>query len=166
MVVLVPWFIVMTAMTTADTGVPDFSGRWVLEPGQESVADVARAMSITQALVSGEPVSSPIRQVTVVRDFTTSSQTETYRIGASSITVPGWWLGEPKGPKTRQRVAWQDTTLVIDRGSYTGPAPEAGQWTERRETWSLDPAGRLRLTIITRGSDRPVTTDVQLYRRE
>lgn len=40
--------------------------------------------------------------------------------------------------------------LVFESGSYTGEASETKVWAERREVWSLDPDGRLRLTVTNR----------------
>ena len=42
---------------------------------------------------------------------------------------------------------------------------ESGEWTEQVETWSFEPDGRLRVTIASRGSNRPDTTVSRLYRR-
>ena len=55
--------------------------------------------------------------------------------------------------------------LVFDSGSYTGQRPETGTWTERREVWSLDDDGRLRLAITTRSSGDGSRDITLVYRR-
>jgi hypothetical protein len=60
--------------------------------------------------------------------------------------------GRQLGSRTHDSLKWEGGTLVFEQGSYTGPAPETGEWREHREGWSLDADGRLRITIVTRGS--------------
>jgi hypothetical protein len=65
------------------------------------------------------------------------------------------------------RVVWEGETLIMERGSSDGPEPESGNWAARREEWTFDAAGRLRVTVTSRGSSGPPTTTVVLvYRRQ
>jgi hypothetical protein len=74
--------------------------------------------------------------------------------------------GGPTGPTTRHyAVKWQGRMLVIEDGSYTGQAAETGVWAERREVWSLDRAGRLRMEVAIRSSVDPLKTVTLIYRR-
>jgi len=162
------WPIVVTTAAAGQGMVPDFSGHWVLESGQPTGAAAARTLAISQSLVGTSPGAPPraFTEVTVVRGDARGSRTETFRVGVAGATIPGWRRGEARGPVSHYRATWENSTLVIESGSYTGSARESGEWTERRETWVLDPAGRLRVTITTRGSDRSPTTVEWIYRRE
>ena len=145
---------------------PDFSGEWVLEPEAPSTADVARALSIHQSIartnIRGEPIRPFFKEVSVTRRFSSGPQSEGYLIGVRGgsylIGVRG---GSGPVPKTRYGVFWENQTLVLERGSDV-----SGQWIERRETWSFDPAGRLLVTITTGPPTGPWNTVTLLYRRQ
>jgi hypothetical protein len=170
----VPWFIVMAVsvvarLTAQDT--PDFSGDWILESAPQSAADIPKALSVRQSLVRtnvrGEPVKPFFKDMTVAREIANGTRSETYRIGIAGGTVPGLRAdGSADGPRTHHRVEWEERRLVIENGSYTGPTRESGQWAERREVWSLDPGGRLRLAITTRSSVGAPSTLTLVYRRQ
>ena len=61
-------------------------------------------------------------------------------------------------------VRWDYNALVFENGSYTGADP-TGEWSERREAWSLGPDGRLSVAITTSGSAEKSTSVTLLYRR-
>ena len=148
---------------------PDFSGSWSLE-SKVNGADIPQALSVTQTVVRanvrGEPMTPFYKDLTVRRVFASGPQVEAYVIGTLSGTVAGQVGGDLNRLRTHRRVAWEEQTLVIDSGSYTGAAPETGDWTERRERWALDSGGRLRVTVTTRSSGSvPITIDL-IYRRQ
>ena len=105
-------------------------------------------------------------QITIERQFDARVDTENHAIGILGGVVHGLRAdGTPGGPTTHHAVRWEGTTLVFERGSYTGGNPARRPWSERRETWSLDPDGRLRVVTTTHGSDQPDGAQTLLYRR-
>ena len=167
------WFVVLavsvvTQLTAQDT--PDLSGDWILESTPQSTADTPKALSVRQSLartnVRGESTKPFFKDITVARELANGTRSETYPIGLVSGTVPGRADGNVNGPRSHRRVEWEERTLVIESGSYTGPTPESGEWAERREVWSLDPGGRLRLAVTTRSSDGASSTITLVYRRQ
>ena len=148
---------------------PDFSGSWLLESGV-SGTDIPLALSVSQSLVRtnvrGEPMQPFFKDITVTRALASSTRSETYQIGLVGGTVSGRADGGANGPRTHHRVAWEEQALVIESGSYTGPAPESGDWVERREVWSLDSGVRLRLAITMRSSVDAPRTVMLVYRRQ
>ena len=145
---------------------PDFTGRWVLESPSQPSPDIPAALSVRQSVVSknvrGEPMKPFFRDITVVRELANRTSSETYEIGVVGGSLGGSVAGE--SPSRHFRVLWEKQVLVIESGSYTGSTPESGQWTERREAWSLDPDGRLRLAITSRSSDSDLSTVTLVYR--
>jgi hypothetical protein len=147
---------------------PDFSGSWVLESASPSAADIPRALSVAMSLVRtnvrGEPMNPFFKDITVVRELANGTSSETFQIGVVGGSLGGTVAGE--FPSRHHRVIWEKQTLVIETGSYTGPTPESGQWAERREAWSLDSDGRLRLAITSRSSGSASSTVTLVYRRQ
>ena len=142
---------------------PDFSGMWTLD--SPPTADTPVTITVKQVLVRtnvrGEPIAPLFRQIVITR----AGRTESYDIGAIGGSMSGI-VGGPMSPlRTHQRVAWEEQVLVIESGSYTGGARETGDWTERREAWSIDSSGRLRLQISTRGAGVPPSQSTLVYRR-
>jgi hypothetical protein len=149
---------------------PDFSGLWVLETAAPPVPDIPRALSIRQSLVRtnvrGEPVKPFFKDITVDREFESGTRTETFLISVVGGVVPGLREdGSPTGPQVHTAVKWEGNALAIERGSHTGPTPETGVWTERREVWSLEAAGRLRVSVTSRSSVDDSRTVTLVYRR-
>lgn len=163
------WFMVLSVLGTAQGAAPDFSGHWILESRPTSAGDVALTLSISQTLVRttarGQSMTPFFKDVSVVREFATGSRTETYPIDVVGGSVSGTAGGRAVGPMSHQRVMWDSATLVIENDSHAGPSPETGEWTERREAWSLDPSGRLRVTITERASGGSPAEITLLYRR-
>jgi hypothetical protein len=169
----VPWLIVVTVSAVVPLlaqDAPDFSGHWALESASPSAADIPRAlwvaMSLVRTNVRGEPMNPFFKDITVARDLANGTSSETYQIGVVGGTVGGRGSGRNDFPSSHHRVVWEKQTLVIETGSYTGPTPESGQWAERREAWSLDPDGRLRLAIMSRSSGSASSTVTLVYRRQ
>ena len=148
---------------------PDFSGSWILESGS-SGADIPQTLSVSQSLVRtnvrGEPMKPFFKDIAVTRALTSGTRSETYQIGVVGGTVSSGADGSVNGPRTHHGVVWEEQALVIVSGSYTGPAPESGDWVERREVWSLDSGVRLRLAITTRSSVDTPRTVMLVYRRQ
>jgi hypothetical protein len=150
---------------------PDLSGQWVLESLAPPVSDMPRALSIRQSLVRtnvrGEAVKPFFKDITIDREFESGTRTETFLIGVVGGKDPGTRVdGSPDGPYTRTAVVWEGNTLAIERGSHTGPTPETGVWTERREVWSLKGADRLLVAVTSRSSVDDPKTVTLTYRRE
>ena len=147
---------------------PDFSGSWTLESGPPG-ADIPQTLSVRQSIVRtnvrGEPMKPFFSDITVTRSLPSGTRSETYSIGVEGGTVSGQVGGNVDRPRTHHRVAWEEQALVVETGSYTGPAPETGDWAERREVWSLDSGGRLHLAISARSSVDAPTTVMLVYRR-
>jgi hypothetical protein len=168
-----PWFLVAAILVVAQLSAqdtPDFSGHWILESAAQPATDIPRAltvsMSIVRTNVRGEPMKPFFKDITVGREFANGTSSETYQIGVEGGTVSGRADQRADSPRSHHRVIWEEQTLVIETGRYTGPTPESGQWTERREAWSLDPEGRLRLAITSRSSGSASITVTLVYRRQ
>jgi hypothetical protein len=150
---------------------PDFSGRWVLVASGEPGSDTPRALSVRQSLVRtnvrGEPMTPYFKDISIEREFASGTRSETHPIGIVGGFVSGTvGTGKPAGSRSHHAVKWDGNALVFEQGSYTGELPETGVWTERREVWSLDPDGRLRVTITSRSSaDVSGTSATLTYRR-
>ena|ERR1700730_3670093 len=159
------WFVLVAVSMTARLAaqdMPDFSGHWVLESGSQATADIPQTLSVNQSLVRtnvrGEPMKPFFRDITVARELQSGTRSETYQIGVEGGLISGRADGGVDALRRHHRVVWDAQTLVIENSSYTGPTPESGEWTERREVWSLDPGGQLRLRITTRSSVDPART--------
>jgi hypothetical protein len=151
---------------------PDFSGSWVADATQRA-NNVPRALIVRLTVIStnvrGEPMTPYYSAITIEREFETGARTETNPLGVAGGSVGGVngsaVSAGPIGSKTHYSVIWEDNVLVFNRGSYTGDAPDMGTWTEHIEAWTLQPDGRLRVTVTTRGSDGPLRTITTMYRR-
>ena len=162
--------VMLAAVVLAAQDQPDFSGRWVLADPAQTGADIPRALSVRQSLVRrnvhGEPMTPFFKDIAIDREFESGTRSETYMINVVGGFVPGLTeRGEPNGPSGHSRVIWDRNVLVFESGSYTGDMPETGVWVERRETWSLETDGRLRVTISTRSSSDVSRTVTMIYRR-
>jgi hypothetical protein len=150
---------------------PDFSGRWVLESPAQPGADVPRTMSVALSVrrtnVRGEPMTPYFSDIEIRGEFETGARTESRAIGIIGGTVSGLSrAGTSNGADTRYGVKWEGNDLVFENGSSSGRTADTGTWSERREVWSLDATGRLRVLIMTRGSDHAPTNVTLVYRRE
>jgi hypothetical protein len=148
---------------------PDFSGSWLLSSSEVPRSDIPRALLVRQPLVRtnvhGESMRPFYLNIAVDREFASGTRSQTYMIGVVGGVVPGLTRdGTPRGSTEHHAVTWDENTLVFETGTYTGSARETGAWAERREVWSLDPDGRLRVVITTRNSvDTPSTVSL-VYR--
>jgi hypothetical protein len=144
---------------------PDFSGSWILTASVGS-AGGPESLSVKQTLVErnvrGEPMKPFFKEITITRRSDSRVASETFQIGAVGGGVPGSGAG---GVSTYHRVGWEDLALVIETATYTGLARETGNWSERREIWSLDSSGVLHVEITTRSRNTPKKIEARLYRR-
>jgi hypothetical protein len=141
----------------------DFSGRWVLVSPSQPGPDVPRALSVRQELVRtnvrGEPMKPFFKSIAIDREFESGTRSETQPIGIIGGVVSGIPKDDgPRAPSGHHAVKWDLTDLVFESGSYTGTTPGTGEWSERREVWSVQPDGRLRVAITTAGSNERSTT--------
>ena len=147
---------------------PDFSGTWVLESGPTGEPDAPQTISVSQVLattnVRGEPMRPFFKEVRITRVIANSTRSQTYQIGVVGGSTSGR-VGGAEGPRTQYRAVWEGQSLVFELGTYAGSSPRTGDWTGRREVWSFDSAGRLRVVVNTRSSlDEPKTV-VIVYRK-
>jgi hypothetical protein len=147
---------------------PDFSGSWVLASSPTD-PDVPRALSIQQPLVRtnrrGERVTPYFFDITVTRTLPTGTPSETFSIGVEGGFVPGTANSGATLARTHRRAFWEGQSLVIETGSYTGQFPRTGDWSERREVFSLTPNGELRVEMTSRSSNAAQSTVTLAYRR-
>ena len=73
--------------------------------------------------------------------------------------------GRRGGARTHYAVKWDGSALIFDAETSSGASRDQGPWTERREVWSLDDGGRLKIVISTRSSDSAARSLTLLYRR-
>jgi len=152
-----------------ETSRPDFSGEWVLESASLSSPDIPRTLSVRQFNLEksarGGSNSVTFSSIKIERTLDAGPVTETHQIGIIGGTVGGIGRdGRQGGSSTSYGAKWDGNALVVDDESHTdrvGPAI----WNERREVWSLDQAGRLRIVISTRSSDGSAGLQTLLYRR-
>lgn len=169
------WWIVLALAATAEVAgqsQPDFSGRWDLVRVEPADAQAAGTLVVQQPIVRtnarGAPMQPFFKSITIERPFVEATRTDNYPIGAEGGTVGGIIAGQDPQvpvPRTRFSVRWEGNRLVIDTGSYAGSSRDAGPYTERTETWQLDDAGLLTVTIADRRSDADSTTSIARYRR-
>lgn len=151
---------------------PDFSGEWRLESSTPPGAEAPKAMKVMQTIatadVFGKPMTPFFKELLVTRKYDAGPRTQTYLIGRHGGRVEG---GRPGGTPTplansSYSVTWHVRTLVIEDRRYTGADSRAGEWDQRREEWSFDSDGRLRVAIATQSSQTPTESTVtHLYRR-
>ena len=66
---------------------------------------------------------------------------------------------------TDEAAVWRDSSLVFEHGAHAGITPGTGDWTERRETWTLEPSGQLKITFATSGSGESGRTMTATFRK-
>ena len=169
----------LAATVQAPPDQPDFSGRWVLDTPNLATPDAARRIvvvqPITRSTVSGAPMKPAFLRISIRREGVSANSDETRLIGVAGGTVTGLVGGTVPdlsregfsvGNSTREETAWQRDSLVFANSSYGPGGPRTGDWTERREKWSLEPDGRLRVEILAASGKSARRLDVYLYRRE
>ena len=153
---------------------PDFSGEWVLVEAGGTSPDLAPSLIVRQTITSttmrGEPMTPWFSDFIVERHFTGGVvASRRYKIGIISGTVsdtPTPGSSSRREERTTVGVTWEGKSLVIRTGKYSGPLQEPGPYTEHKEVWSIDPGGRLLITITDRSSDSQPVTHTLVYRRQ
>ncbi len=167
-VALVAW--ALPAQTTPPQ--PDFSGEWRLESSTPPGAEAPKAMTVMQTIatadVFGKPMTPFFKELLVTREYEAGPRTQTHLIGRHGGRVEGVRPGGAPTPlgNTSYGLTWEDRTLAFENRRYTGADSGSGDWDKRREEWSLDQDGRLRVKITTQSSQNPSESTVtHLYRR-
>jgi hypothetical protein len=149
---------------------PDFSGRWVLSTSAAANPDTPRRLIVVQPIVRtnvfGAPIKPAFLSVSVRREGVSANSDETRVIGAMGGAVPGLSEGIPVGNVTRVETVWRGHSLVFVNMSYGPDGPRTGDWTERREVWSLQRDGRLRVELSVEHWNSARRVDVYYSRRE
>jgi hypothetical protein len=131
----------------------DFSGHWRLVDTLAAGPLVPGAMDVSQSWQRDLPV------VTVARQFSTGTESESYTVGGIEGGVSS------SGAHSTSETKWDNKRLVIKADHYSGRTRDDGPYTERVEVWSLDGQDKLRVTVRQRESGveaKPVTVT---YRR-
>ena len=155
--------VVASVLVSAQTQ-PNFAGRWTLDAPSSAPSDAARVLIVEQPVtrtnVRGEEMPPAYLHLEVRREGPSGTTTATYSIG-----IVGGTVGPVGTPVTRFETVWHGDTLdMVSRRDETNGVDQV-RWSERRESWSLDPDGRLRVQIVSESHDRPKETSVLLYRR-
>jgi hypothetical protein len=142
----------------------DFSGRWMLVAPSPAPANAVRVLvvdwQVMQPSVRGEPRPLVYLHITIRREGAAGVTTDTYPFG-----LTGAVMGAPIDRGDR-RATWRGDTLTLLTRRDGWGGSHTGDWSERRESWSLDPDGRLRVEIETEARDRAPRRTVLHYRRE
>jgi len=148
----------------------DFSGTWILESAS-SQPDAPQRLVVDQPItttnVRGEPMPPAFVRISIRRltkDGASTSETRHINVVGGSIeggVGPGTWTR-----RTHIETLWEGNRLVFDDGSYTGDSPRTGEWSERREVWSLTADGAtLVVEVSTESSASPPLTETRTYKR-
>jgi hypothetical protein len=161
----------LAATVQATPDQPDFSGRWVLDAPALANPDTARRLvvfqPITRTTVFGEPMKPAFLSISIRREGVSANSEETRLIGVVSGITPGLSKeGLTVGNSTREETVWRRDSLVFANLSSGQDGPRTGDWTERREEWSLEPDGRQRVEISAESWKSARRVDVYFYRRE
>jgi hypothetical protein len=107
------------------------------------------------------------KEISIEREFAAVTRSETFPIGVVGGSVSASAGGStPTGPRTHHAVRWDRSALVFEHGTYSSDTRETAEWTERREVWSRELDGRLRVTITARSSSNAAGTALTLiYQR-
>jgi len=154
---------------------PDFSGHWTLVAALPSDSDVPKEIAVRQPVMRTNPRGAPIPpsffDIEIQRHTNAATTTETHRIGVvggtvgGSVNDAGSTSRTPARVNSHHAVTWEEDRLVFELGTYTGDTPGTGDWTERRETWALQPNGELAIDIATSSSTDRARTVSATYRR-
>jgi hypothetical protein len=150
-------FAVAATAATCTQSQPDFSGRWVMESPTSPPADAPLVLIVDQSA----------KRISIRRERASGVTNETHELGVVGGTVGGVASdGRSRGPSTRSETVWRLGVLMFLARTSGHDGPHTGDWSERSETWSLDPDGRLRVEIVLEGRDQPPHASLWLYRRE
>jgi len=148
----------------------DFTGTWVLESAT-SQPDTPQLVVVDQPIrstnVRGEPIPPAYFRITIRRVTAGVATTiESRFIGVVGGSVEGSVDPARRNRRGHNETVWDGSSLVFSDGSYSGDSPRTGEWTERREVWSLSGDGSVLVVEISmQSSDSPPHTEKRLYRR-
>jgi hypothetical protein len=150
---------------------PDFSGRWVIDTPAVVDPDTPRQLVVVQPIIRrnvlGESMKPAFLRIAIHREGAFGHTDETRVMGAMGGTVPGLSkAGLAIDNSTRVETVWRRDSLVLANLSYGPGGPGSGDWTERREEWSLQRDGRLRVERSVESWTTARRVDVSFYRRE
>jgi hypothetical protein len=106
--------------------------------------------------------------LSVRREGPSGTTTDTYTIGTIGGVVGGIDRNGTRiaTPSAYFETAWRGDVLTFLTRRDGPNGPHTGDWSERRESWSLDADGRLRVEIETEAYDHAPRTTVLHYHRE
>jgi hypothetical protein len=141
----------------------DFSGRWVLQ-SLVAGSEVARVMTVEQPLtrtdVRGIEMPPAYLSISIRREREAGVSAETRRIGMIGGTAGSM------GPSQRTETVWEGNMLVFVDATHTGRTPRSGEWTERREEWSIGADSRLIIDVATEASHTARQSQRLVYARQ
>jgi hypothetical protein len=114
---------------------------------------------IVRTDVHGAPMDPSFLNITIEREFATTTRTDTYLIGVQRGTVGGVSAGGPTR-STTVFARWEGDRLVIDTTSASN-----GTFVERTEVLQYDAAGMLTVTLTERSTGAEPSTTTATYRR-
>jgi hypothetical protein len=131
---------------------------------------VPRTLTVRQVLMRanfrGDPIEPIFSDITVDRELEGGIVSGSHKISIVGGTVSGMGPnGLRGGARTHYAVQWDGGALIFDTETTTGESRDQGPWTERREVWSFDDGGRLKIVIATRSSESAARSFTLLYRR-
>jgi hypothetical protein len=144
-------------------------GRWLLEPGQDSVSAAPQTVTVRQSLtrtMERGPMKPFFRDITIERAFKTGIRSETYQIGVAGEQLPSVKEDGTPNRVIDHFVRFEGQSLIIESGSELNKTPKSDGRQEHREAWEIEPDGRLKLTITTRTANAPPETVTYMYRRQ
>jgi hypothetical protein len=173
-------FCVLLAQASTLTAVPpqpDFSGRWVLVVALPSDALVPAGLVVRQSIrltnIHGEPMTPFYDRIGIDRESPAGTVTNTIMIGIRGgavggvVNTGGGTPAKPATVRSHHAVGWNGRALVFEARTYTADTLGTGDWSERRETWALQPNGELAIEIATNSSaDRAQTVSATYRRRD
>ena len=168
---LIVALVLLAASAQATPDRTDFSGRWVPDTAPAANEDATLRLVVDQPLThtteDGRAMKPGFRRISIRRETSAGTREETHLPGVIGGTAGGVTKdGVRVGDSSRTATVWRGDALVFEHVSHGPDGPGTGRWTERRETWSLDPEGRLRIEMSTEDWESPRRVEVRLYHRE
>lgn len=119
---------------------PDFTGRWIRE-SPSPAPDTPRALSTeVRTNIRGEPMRPFFKDITIERQFESTTRSETHQIGVGGGMVPGLGqMGRPTAHGSIMPLDWKRTPSSSRAAATQGRVrkPAFGQSAPRygRSTW-------------------------------
>lgn len=157
---------------------PDFSGRWRLIDPRTAPPAFAHTLIVQPTIRSIDVRGDPIRPFTwsllVERQAAARVQSEEYVLGVQGGSVAGVSALAPgrggtlpgSSGETRFYARFQGSEFVIDTAQCPGDCLDRSHWTSSLETWRLDEAHHLLVTLTESAPGRPPVTMTAVYQRE